>query len=87
MIWPKGHRLQKGKYVIDSVLGRGGFGITYKASHTQLQSHVVIKTPNEYLKHDPDYETYIERFRKEGQRLERFSQKSHPNIVRVSDFF
>ncbi|EDX77417.1 protein kinase domain [Coleofasciculus chthonoplastes PCC 7420] len=43
--------------------------------------------PNEYLKHDPDYEKYVDRFIKEGQRLARLSSKPHPHIVRVRDSF
>jgi tRNA A-37 threonylcarbamoyl transferase component Bud32 len=87
MPWIKGQRLQGGKYVIDDVLGQGGFGITYKALHVDLKQTVVIKTPNEYLSHDPDYEKYIERFIKEGQILARLSEHPHPHIVRVIDLF
>ncbi len=62
MPWIAGQKLQNGKYVIDTVLGQGGFGITYKALHIDLNQTVVIKTPNEYLSHDPEYDKYIERF-------------------------
>jgi tRNA A-37 threonylcarbamoyl transferase component Bud32 len=87
MPWINGQKLQGGKYVIEDVLGQGGFGITYKALHVVLNQTVVIKTPNEYLNHDPDYETYIERFIQEGQILARLSQDPHPHIVRVIDLF
>ncbi|MHC5674755.1 hypothetical protein [Nostoc sp.] len=69
MPWTAGERLQAGKYVIDKVLGQGGFGITYKALHVELNRTVVIKTPNEYLSHDLEYEKYIERFIQEGRTL------------------
>ena len=44
-----GFVLQKGKYTIDSILGQGGFGITYRAIHHQFNRIVVLKTLNESL--------------------------------------
>ncbi|MCF2147853.1 bifunctional serine/threonine-protein kinase/formylglycine-generating enzyme family protein [Desmonostoc muscorum LEGE 12446] len=87
MVWIAGQQLQGGKYVIEQILGQGGFGITYKARHALLNNLVVIKTPNESLCHDPEYPKYIKRFIDEGQRLEKLSEKQHPNIVRVRDLF
>lgn len=87
MPWIAGQRLQSGKYVIEQVLGQGGFGITYKALHVELNQTVVIKTPNEYLSHDPEYEKYIERFIQEGRTLARLSEDPHPHIVGVIDLF
>jgi serine/threonine-protein kinase len=87
MPWTAGERLQAGKYVIDKVLGQGGFGITYKALHVELNRTVVIKTPNENLSHDPEYDKYIERFIQEGRTLARLSQDPHPHIVGVIDLF
>lgn len=79
-----GKRLQGGKYTLDQELGRGGFGITFKATHHLLGQTVVIKTPNDSLKHDPEYANYQRKFQDEARRL---ALCSHPNIVRVSDFF
>jgi hypothetical protein len=45
MVWIAGQQLQGGKYVIEQILGQGGFGITYKARHALLNNLVVIKTP------------------------------------------
>jgi serine/threonine-protein kinase len=87
MPWTAGQRLQGGKYVIDQVLGRGGFGITYKALHVELNRTVVIKTPKEDPSHDPEYDKYVERFIKEGQILARLSQDPHPHIVGVIDLY
>ena len=38
-----GTKLQAGKYVIENVLGQGGFGITYKAKNAALGIPVVVK--------------------------------------------
>lgn len=87
MSWGVGQRLQNGKYVIQKVLAQGGFGITYKAVHIELNKIVVIKTPNEYLSNDPDYENYLKKFIQEGRILARLSQEPHPHIVGVIDLF
>jgi serine/threonine-protein kinase len=87
MPWIAGQQLQGGKYVIEKVLGQGGFGITYKALQVELNRSVVIKIPNEFLSHDPEYEKYVERFIKEGRILARLSQDPHPHIVGVIDLF
>ncbi len=76
--------LQGGKYTLDEELGRGGFGITYKATHHFLDQVVVIKTLNEAFRQDPNYDNYQQKFRDEARRL---ALCVHPNIVRVSDYF
>ena len=48
---------------------------------------MVIKTPNDSLRNDPEYSNYIQRFINEGKRLEQLSQTQHPNIVRIRDLF
>ncbi|NET71160.1 MAG: serine/threonine protein kinase [Sphaerospermopsis sp. SIO1G2] len=87
MVWQPGHELQGGKYVIQEVLGQGGFGITYKVLHKYFKSYVVIKTLNDELRDDPDYQKYEEKFKKEGRILERLSQQKNNHIVRVIDLF
>jgi serine/threonine protein kinase len=69
MVWKSGTKLQRGKYIIQDVLGEGGFGITYKAKRTQSNQLVVIKTPSDNLKRDPEYEKFVAKFAKECQRL------------------
>lgn len=79
-----GQSLQNGKYTLEQELGQGGFGITYIASHHALSQIVVIKTLNDSLRYDPKFSEFQRQFQDEAKRLARFS---HPNIVRVSDFF
>ncbi|HAX77843.1 MAG TPA: serine/threonine protein kinase [Cyanobacteria bacterium UBA11372] len=87
MVWAEGQQLHSGKFLIERVLGRGGFGITYKARHTMLEQYFVIKTPDEYLSIDPEYPKYIDRFINEAKILAKLSTDPHPHIVRVTDFF
>lgn len=79
-----GKTLQDGKYTLDQLLGRGGFGITYRATHHFLNQRVVIKTLNQDLDQDPEFEDLQRKFQDEARRL---ALCFHPNIVRVSDFF
>lgn len=79
-----GQTLQNGKYTLDQELGRGGFGITYKATHHYLGQVVVIKTLNEFIRQSTNFAEFKRKFQDEGRRL---ALCSHPSIVRVIDFF
>ncbi|NJL78037.1 MAG: serine/threonine protein kinase [Richelia sp. RM2_1_2] len=79
-----GKTLQGGKYTINQEIGRGGFGVTYKATHHFLHQEVVIKTLNHKLQKHPDFAKFESQFQDEARRL---ASCVHPNIVRVSDFF
>ncbi|MGB7444191.1 MAG: protein kinase [Coleofasciculaceae cyanobacterium] len=79
-----GKTLQGGKYTLDEELGRGGFGVTFKATHHYLGQTVVIKTLNESLHLHPDFARFQRLFQDEARRL---ALCIHSNIVRISDFF
>ncbi|MBW4643052.1 MAG: protein kinase [Goleter apudmare HA4340-LM2] len=79
-----GTTLQGGKYTLIQEIGRGGFGITFKATHHYLDQEVVMKTINERLRQHPDFAKFERQFQDEARRL---ATCVHPNIVRVSDFF
>ena len=86
-------------YVLERVLGQGGFGITYLAKDTNLDQRVAIKEylPVEFATRLPDssvrprmeelrerYRWGLDRFIQEARTLARFD---HPNIVRVHSVF
>lgn len=79
-----GTNLQGGKYTLNQEIGRGGFGITFKATHHYLNQEVVIKTLNHKLRQHPDFAKFERQFQDEARRL---ATCIHPNIVRISDFF
>jgi len=88
MAWKPGHQLEsRPEFVVDCILGEGGFGITYKVHHQALNQDFVIKTPNARLQNDPDYPKYLNRFIQEGQRVAKICHDPHPHIVRVTDLF
>ncbi len=87
------------EYRLESVLGAGGFGMTYLGWDTHLEKHVAIK---EYLPTDiavraldgsivpitgelhREYQWGLDRFILEARTLAKFS---HPHIVRVNRYF
>ncbi|MGB7247733.1 MAG: serine/threonine-protein kinase [Phormidesmis sp.] len=79
-----GKHLQGGKYKLEALLGRGGFGLTFRAHQTYLDQVVVIKTLHESLWSAPNLSDLQRQFQDEARRL---ALCSHPNVVRVSDFF
>ena len=88
-----------GRYAIQRVIGAGGFGITYYATHLHLGTPVAIKEfflsgkcvrcedqrTVAYQDLQPQlFEKYRQRFREEAVTL---SQLSNPHVVRVQDVF
>ena len=86
-------------YRIERVLGRGGFGITYLATDTNLDRLVAIKEylPDEFAERDPDnsirpstpayadtFKWGLDSFITEAKTLVKFK---HPNIVQVFSVF
>lgn len=78
MVLEERNQLQGGRYVIEKVLGHGGFGTIYKALHVQLNHQVVIKIPSDQ---------YSDLFSEEIKILAKLSEAPHPNIVRARDAF
>jgi len=98
-VLPAGTLLKGKNYRIDYALGRGGFGITYRAMHVLLERAVAVKEyyPQEYVRRDEKtdslvvpidkqdaYHGGLQRFIREGKILCQFR---HPNVVQVLDLF
>ena len=68
-----------GKYIINEIVGRGGWSIVYKGIHTSLNIPVAIKM----LKHNMAMNReFSEKFKKEAMTIARLN---HENIVKVYD--
>lgn len=79
-----GKTLQAGKYSLDQILGEGGFGITFKATHHSLHQVMVIKTLKPGPESSSQFADVKRQFQDEGRRL---AKCVHPHIVKVNDFF
>ncbi|MCF8210298.1 MAG: SUMF1/EgtB/PvdO family nonheme iron enzyme [Rhodoferax sp.] len=101
LVLPHRTLLHHGQYLIGKVLGKpGGFGITYLAFDTKLETNVAIKEylPRDLAGRDGDHATIsahsaedadhfrygLTQFLQEARTLARFD---HANIVRVRNFF
>lgn len=84
-----GQKLDNQKYVIQSVLGAGGRGCAYVATHRKLGHTVVIKTPKDRETIDlrDAYPKYLQEFTTEAELLAQLMTFPHPHIVRILDWF
>ncbi len=69
-----------GRYEVQGLLGKGGFGAVFAGKHAITGQDVVLKVMRPEVASDP---TQVKRFLNEARIS---SQLSHPNTVRVYDF-
>lgn len=68
------------KYQLNELIGEGGMGQVYRATHLHIGTQFAIKVLKPDLVADP---TSVERFRREARAA---AQIAHPNAVLVTDF-
>lgn len=76
--------LHNGKYVLDTQMGKGVFGVTYRATNTESGRKVILKTLADNLCQHSDFERFKRRFFELAARL---SSCKHANLVQVIDGF
>src|ERR1700736_5641003 len=70
---------QLGNYLIESVIGRGGMSVVYRAKHSRLGTSVALKVLAPELSSD---DSFRERFLREAQMA---ATIDHPNVVPIHD--
>jgi serine/threonine protein kinase len=78
--WQPGTSINNDKYIVEQILGSGGFGITYKVRESRTNNQFAIKTLNYQCQQLPDFEQLQQKFINETIAL---ASCRHPNIVRV----
>jgi serine/threonine protein kinase len=68
------------KYRIEKLLGQGGMGAVYRATHLGTKRTVAIKVIHPQFSNNGEF---VERFRREAEAAGRLR---HPNVVDVTDF-
>ena len=68
-----------GNYEIESLLGRGGMGVVYKARQISLNRPVALKILPPSLSSDS---SFVKRFQREAHAV---AQLDHPNIIQIFD--
>ncbi|MEG4394753.1 serine/threonine-protein kinase [Microcoleus sp. BROC3] len=82
--WPPGQQLHDGKYLIEEILGGGGFGVTYRAQNRKECKVVAIKTLNANVQGKPNFREFQTKFVNEALSL---AKCSHPHVVQVYEVF
>src|SRR5205085_10428153 len=69
-----------GSYRLHEVIGEGGMGIVYRATHTRLGRRVAIKMLRSHYINNPNA---VHRFFAEARAVDKIQ---HPNILQITDF-
>ncbi|MEJ2643701.1 MAG: serine/threonine-protein kinase, partial [Gammaproteobacteria bacterium] len=83
---PQAGMTRKNRFVLESVIGRGGMGVVFKARDLRKEEaqdrnpYLAVKVLNEEFKRHPDSLKALQRESRKAQNL------AHPNIVNVFDF-
>ena len=77
---PLSGMLFEGKYKVGALLGEGGMGQVYRATHVMMRKEVALKILHPTMGLRPEI---VERFRREAESAARLA---HRNIIQVLDF-
>ena len=80
-LWQPGQELDRGKFVVEQLLGFGGFGVTYRVRQNKTGKMFVIKTLKPEFKENPNFKQLQLQFINEVITL---ASCRPPNIVTVS---
>ena len=69
-----------GGYRLDRMIGEGGMGVVFEATHGTLETRVAIKLLHPHLTRDESTATRFEREARAAAKIR------HPNVVRILDF-
>ena len=86
MAFKAGQRLQNGKYTVEQEIGRGRFGITYRARDNQGKLWV-IKTPSDEALRQGNKQQAAKRQDKFWREAAKLATCQHPHIVRAREPF
>jgi eukaryotic-like serine/threonine-protein kinase len=78
--WQPGKSLQDGRFIIEKVLGGGGYGTTYSIRDNRTGNIFVLKTLNDQQQSQADFQQRQVKFVNEALKL---AQCIHPHIVKV----
>ena len=78
-ILPPQERVLAGKYRLERLLGEGGMGTVYEATHVGLGTRLAVKLLAEQYAH---HDTIRKRFRREARAA---AAIRHPNVITVTD--
>jgi formylglycine-generating enzyme required for sulfatase activity/tRNA A-37 threonylcarbamoyl transferase component Bud32 len=79
-MWQANQTIKDDRFLIQAILGGGGFGVAYRAEDRKERRQVVIKTLNQRQQNQADFAEQQEKFMNEAMRLKGFA---HPHIVEV----
>ena len=82
MMWLPGQQLQGGKYLIQRLVGVGGFGVTYQAKDNRDRI-VVIKTLKDSFDNHPSFAKLQQDFLNEALRLAKCNHRYIPEVYEV----
>jgi formylglycine-generating enzyme required for sulfatase activity/predicted Ser/Thr protein kinase len=79
-MWQANQTIKDDRFLIQSRLGNGGFGVAYLAEDRKERRQVVIKILNQHQQNQANFAEQQEKFMNEAMKLKGFA---HPNIVKV----